>query len=133
MKKNTVTFLKIAFILFTTYVVTATSYKRDTALGVLKTWGAASNCANAITNNEVLISDNNGFITDPVNRTFLDYGLPISAVRIGVDLTVAATANGITRQCTYSSQVDGGSGKTLSIYSCADNGVGSCVVTFTPM
>ena len=82
---------------------------------------------------EVFASDNYGLITDPVSRTFLDYGLPIGAVRIGVDLTVSATVNGITRQCTYSSQVDGGSGKTLSIYSCADNGVGSCMVTFTPM
>lgn len=132
MKKSTTMALKIAFILFTTYVITATSRGTNNTV-IYTSWGAATNCPNAIANNEVFIVSDSGNIKDPINRTFLDYGMPISSVRIASDLSVSGTENGITRLCTYSAQLDGVSGKTLGIYSCADNGVASCVVTFTPM
>lgn len=131
MKKKFLVILKIAFVIFTAYVITATS--RGTNSPVLnKIWGVSTNCPNATANNETMTVGNDGIIVDPTNRSFIDYGLPVSSMRIGTDNYVGGSVNNIVRECTHSSSLDGTSGKTLHIYACMEIGIAVCVITFTP-
>jgi hypothetical protein len=130
MKIKFLRLLKILFFILTGYTIIATSRGRNS---IVKAWGVVSTCSSIVANNELITADDTGLISSPADRTFLDYGLPTPGVRIGIDATVSADYNGITRSCIYSTDLDGNSGKTLSIYSCTDNTIPSCMVTFTPM
>lgn len=133
MKKYLVPVFKMAFILFAAYTTIATSKGTNPIAITYTTWGVVSTCPGIAANNETLVAGSDGSIANPTGRTFLDYGLPISSVRIGVDSQITGVSNGINRTCIYSSFLDGNSGKTLSIYTCADNSIPTCIVTFTPL
>lgn len=132
-KTSMIRYFKMAFVLFAAYTILATSKAGDTVAPLLKNWGVVSTCNSITANNELISAYDTGVILSPANRTFLDYGLPVAIVRIATDTAITGNSNSITRSCSYSTSLDGNSGKTLSIYSCTDNGFPSCIVTFTPM
>ena len=132
MKKIIVQLLKIAFVVFASYTIVATSKVTNTG-EILKTYTVSSNCSNAIVNNETMTSSNYGTISSPINRTYLDYGLPLASIRFGAEPTISATLNGVTRSCEYFATTNITSGKIDVQYVCTDNGVASCNVLFTAM
>lgn len=92
-------------------------------------FGAASNCANATTTNQI-ITVSNGSIVTPAGMTFVDLGIPRITLSIATDTTVSGTiAGGLTRVCTYSLNTTSG---TLHVYGCSDNNNPVCQVTFSP-
>lgn len=92
-------------------------------------FGAASNCANATTTNQAIITSF-GAITTPAGMTFVDLGIPKTTLNIPTETTVSGTiAGGLTRVCTYSLNTTSG---TMHVYSCSDNSNPACQVSFTP-
>ena len=123
---------KVAFVILTAYTVAATSKGTHTG-EILKNYTVTSNCSNAIVTSETMTSSNYGTITTPANRTFLDYGLPLASIRFGVDPTISATINSVTRTCQYVASTNTTSGKIDVQYMCSDNGAPSCDVLFTAL
>lgn len=115
-------------LLIATAVTVATS-KVDNKETEYSYFGAASNCANATTTNQAIVTSL-GAITSPAGMTFVDLGIPKTTLNIPTETTVSGTiTGGLTRVCTYSLNTTSG---TLHVYSCSDNNNPVCAVTFTP-
>lgn len=117
-----------ACLIFAAVITVATSqFPSESTL--IETFGAASNCANATTTNQ-LITVTSGTITEPQGMTFLDLGMPQSTLSVAKQTSVSGTiSGGLTRLCTYSLNTTSG---TLHVYSCSDNNNPVCQVSFTP-
>jgi len=93
-------------------------------------YGAASNCPNATVTNQAITVSSAGIITNPAGMDFLSLGLPVTNLVIPTQTPLTGTVNSANRTCTYSVNTTNG---TLHIYSCSDNNVLICQVTFTQL
>ncbi len=113
-------------LVFAAVVSVATSKKTDAVSAPIREYGMASNCSNATYTNQSISVQSNRVIS-PADATFLSFGLPTAYMTIASDAIVSATSNGVNRECTYSFQ------NNMSIYTCKDNGVFACQVSFTSL
>ena len=106
----------------------ATSKKKDTA-PVPLSYDLLSDCANAtVTSGVITITE--GVVTDPVNTTFLDFGLPVAELLPGFDNPITGEiAPALTRSCVYSFTT--GTTHSTRTFTCSDNGIYACTFTLT--
>lgn len=120
-------FEKLATILglvFTSAVTVATSKASDSKSEAFPTttFYAASNCQGAIP--QEVIGVRLGQVVTPTGRTFQSYGLPAEFVTFG-SADVTGRSGALERRCVYALYQPG-----VHLYTCYDNGVQACQVTF---
>lgn len=111
-------------------VTIATSVKPNGTdyLAETKNYNVASNCSNATMTNGA-ISVTSGNITYPTGLNFTIVGIPSETLTIGDNIS-GELAPALTRTCTYS--LDNSTiNVTISVYTCQDNGIPSCIINFT--
>lgn len=117
------------------FLVIAAATSNVTSTPVLKSYNVTSNCSNAtLTSGTIVVetSNINSPIVSPANTTYLNIGLPVASLSIGLESTISAEiAPALTRTCSYSTLIVGIT--TNAVYTCADNFIPSCVVTLTPL
>lgn len=108
-------------------VTIATSYKRDGEY-VTRSYSVASNCGNAtMTTGQISVTE--GRITSPSVMSFTVIGIPSETLNIGADIS-GELAPALTRSCTYSLD-DSTPNVLISVYTCEDNGIPSCIINLT--
>ena len=117
--------LQTLILVFSAAVVLATSTARDYTEPVL-VWLVNSTCSGSLPSE--VISTQGSIIVSPANRNFTMYGLPTANIRIGVDKTLTGNDGVTTRDCIHST-VDL-TGTPVETYTCADNLVPACIVSF---
>jgi hypothetical protein len=128
MKRTGLSFFELV-ILCGVLVTTAATSKQDKSTTTISTYGAATDCANANQNNVSIVVTNNA-ISSPAGISFMNFGLPAKVISINTLEPVSAQiTNGPVRSCTASTSTNNGA--TMYVYTCTDNSVYACTVTFT--
>lgn len=98
---------------------------------VIRSYTVTSNCSNAtMTSGTITAADQN--ITAPPDTTYKSIGLPVSFLTVGESSVISGDiAPALNRACLYSTLTVGS--VVNSVYTCADNGIASCVVTLSPL
>jgi len=123
-------FFSVLLLLTYAAVTIATSVKPVGAdyLQETRNYSVTSNCGNAsLTTGQISVTG--ATITAPSATTFLSTGIPTETLNIGEDVS-GDLAPALTRSCQHS--LDNTlPNLTISVYTCADNGIPACIVNFT--
>lgn len=121
-----ISFLKSLLILIPFAIVTvATSQLQETKTRI---YSVTSNCGNASFTTGTITVNSNNIIESPANVDFTNLGFPTASVVVGADSS-GDLAPALTRTCTHSSSVVGGT--TVSAYTCSDNSIPSCTINLS--
>lgn len=120
--------VRVVFLVFAAATVIATSAARDYVPDPILNWVVLSSCPGAIPS-EIIATQGSSIIV-PANRTFLQYGLPVERLFLGSTATVSGSDGTTTREC-LPTKVEI-SGKQVETYTCVDNLIPACVVSFEP-
>lgn len=126
---QTANFLRSLFILVPFALVTIATSTRKEYTPLPMGYTVASDCGNAtVISGPVTVLEDT--VTEPANTTFLDFGLPMDKIYFGKENPVSAEiAPALIRSCIFS--LTAGPTESTRTFTCSDNGVYACTVTFT--
>lgn len=96
--------------------------------GIVRQYTVNSDCAGAIPYEALTMTDSS--ITEPLNRHFIDYGLPTEQMDLTQPSQVSGLVRGATRTCTYSAQSF--NANSVNIFSCSESDHYVCQIIFYP-
>lgn len=93
-----------------------------------KSYSVSTNCGNAtMTTGQITVTEQR--ITNPSDTNFLAIGIPTETLDVGSDIS-GELAPALTRTCAHSLDTSVPN-TTISVYTCEDNGIPSCILNLT--
>ncbi len=109
-------------------ITVATSYSPNQYGYETHSYMVSTNCSNA-TSTTGQISVTEGRIVSPSQTSFITFGIPSETLNMGEEIS-GELAPALTRNCEHSLDTST-INVVISVYTCKDNGITSCIVNFT--